>query len=293
MSRLLTRRGLLRTAGLAAPALLMPQALAQFGACLPGFCRSTVGCINNPGTPLEGLSGVTGAWSASRKMYSSYVGPFYTLSGGNAVDILYDQSGASRDFSYQSTGTRPTVVCAPTLTGLLYNGSTDWLSTGQALSNFITATDGYMIASFIATGFSTNNTAPTQPYNNAPVILDLQQNAGIVTTDNSGSPLIYSINWGSNNYAQQSILANVPYVAEWRHQAGVLYSRLNGDQLGETFQASGNTTLTGPLILGGRLLTPGHTGYIYEAAIFSTIPVLAVRDALVHNLGTYIGAVVP
>src|SRR6266404_2287624 len=44
--KLITRRSLLKTAGIAAPALLSHSSKAQFGGCLPAFCRNAGGGAN-------------------------------------------------------------------------------------------------------------------------------------------------------------------------------------------------------------------------------------------------------
>jgi hypothetical protein len=237
-----------------------------------------------PGAPfLDGLS-PTGAWSPSRKMKTAYGGALYSLTSGD-VQTLYDQSGNARDFGAPGGGgTLPSLDTSTAVAALRYDGAADWLK-GGALSNFITATDAYMICSFKATGFATDTATS---YLNAALFQD-DGNIGTTTRANAGSPLLYSTNWGGGQSVQHSIVANTAYVVETRHQGGVLYQRLNGAN--EQSIASGNTALSADFLnLGGRSLSTAHMGLIYEAVIFSTIPTLAERNALVQAMGSYVGA---
>lgn len=245
------------------------------------------GAITTPPTPdpgdppLDGLT-TTGAWSASRKLYSSFGRPsFYTL-GTSGVDVLFDQSGNGRDLNNSSGGG----ISQPTISGIgmVFDGVNDYLTSSAAFNNFITATDGYMIVTCKPTGFPTNSATKE---NNSVIIQSTTQNAGMVTRANGGSPIYYA---GSDpNYLSASIAADTVYVMEWRHEGGVLYQRTNGT--GETSMAAGNTHVDGNLNLGGRFLTAvSFQGEIYEAVVFSTVPDLATRDALVQRLGLYAGA---
>lgn len=230
-----------------------------------------------PAPPLDGLT-TTGAWSVSRKLFTSYAGSFYSLTTG-AVDTLFDQSGSSRNFS--STTNRPAIGHS-VVDGLLFDGVNDEMVTAAAMSSFISTSIGYMIASFRPTGFPTDNSLF---YANSPILQDQNQNVGITVRANSGSPLIYSGNYP--NSVQSSIAANTPYVAEWRHESGTLYQRING--AGEVSATSGTSgSLAGVLRMGAR--TVAYQGYIFEVAIFATVPALAIRNQLVQALGTYVGA---
>jgi hypothetical protein len=236
------------------------------------------------GPPFLDALSPTGAWSPSRKMRTAYGGSFYSLTSGD-VQILYDQSGNARDFTcIGGAATRPALDNSTAVTALGYDGAADWLK-GGALSNYITATDAYMICSFKATGFATD-TGTT--YLNAALFQD-DGNIGSTTRANAGSPLLYSTNWGGGQSVQHAIVANTVYVVETRHQGGVLYQRLNG--VNEQSIASGNTSISSDFLnLGGRSLSSAHTGLIYEAVVFSTVPTLAERNALVQAMGLYVGA---
>lgn len=229
--------------------------------------------------PLDGLS-PTGAWSASRKLFTAYAGSFYSLTS-SAVDTLLDQSGNSRNFSMATTTHRP-VIGHTVVDGLSFDGVDDELTTVAAMSSFISTSSGYMIVSIQPTGFPSDSGTF---FFNSPILQDNNQNTGITVRANGGSPLIYAGNYP--NSVQSSIAANIPYVVEWRHESGTLYQRING--AGEVSVASGTSgSLTGILRMGAK--TSVYQGYIFEVVIFTTVPALAIRNQLVQALGTYVGA---
>lgn len=227
--------------------------------------------------PLDGLTS-TGAWSPSRKLYTSFGGSYYTL--GTGVSVLSDQSGNSRDLSNGTGSKQPTISGL----GMLFDGNDDYLTSSAAFSNFITATDGYMIVTCKPTGFPTDNSSA---FANSIVIESTPQNADMTVRNNGGSPIYYV---GSDpNYLSTSVVANTIYVMEWRHEGGVLYQRTNG--AGEISMSAGNTNVSGNLNLGGRSSSSiSFQGIIYEAVTFSTVPSLSDRNALVQKLGLYVGA---
>lgn len=293
MSRLITRRRALigaATSLLATPAIIRP-ASAQLEACLPAFCWAPRNVCSGPGgaAPLDGIV-TTGAWSSFRKLYTAYGGAFYNLTG-NDVSTWYNQSVASRDLVYQQTspfigplvsctGGRPTALQFDSITE-----SSNFVSTAP-FADFITATDGYMIASFYNTSFTENG---SPGYNNPPIIQSSGQNAGLTVSLNSGSPLLYAGNFEPPNVdVSKSITTNVSYVGEWRHEGGTLYERLNG--VGEVSTAAGPTALGGFLNVGGRFTRFTITGYIWEVIIAAVVPSLSERNAMVQALGVPIGA---
>ena len=89
------------------------------------------------------------------------------------------------------------------------------------------------------------------------------------------------------------ITEGVPYVAEWRHEGGIAYVRINGGT--EVNVASGNTSgLAGLLGIGGTSVVPvaatSFDGKIFELATFKTVPNLTKRNTLVANMMAHIGA---
>lgn len=253
------------------------------------FSNGVAACIASDGTPVGVMDGLTptGAWSASRKLFTAYAGSNYSSA---PLFTFFDQSGNARDFTTGSTATNPTVPCTARVAGVLFDSDQDWLDTAAPITDFIAAANGYMIVTIRPTSFATNG---TPGYNNSSVLFASSQNAGITTSNNGGSPIAWITNWdGSADQVSVSIAANTTYVLEWRHEGGVLYQRKNGT--GETSTASGNTDLSvATLNMGGRNLAPSSfMGQIFEAAVFSTVPNLATRDALVQSFGLYAGAAV-
>ncbi len=284
MKRLTRRRALLGLGTMlfvpTTPAIIKPS---QAGNILyDGLISSAGGCVTaGSGVPLDGLV-TTGAWSASRKLYTAFGGSFYS---GAAGFTLFDQSGNSQDFT--NGGGTTSAACTQSVAGVVFGGS-NWLNSPSA--TYVTATDGYMITTIRPTSFTSD--VPVSPYLNAVVLLNSGQNFGITVSNNSGSPLAYAINWGVNNFASNSIVANTIYVVEWRHQSGTVFCRVNGGT--ETSQASGNTSTSGFMQMGGRVTSNMFVGQIYEAAIFSgsDVPSSGTRDALVQSFGLYAGATV-
>jgi hypothetical protein len=161
---------------------------------------------------------------------------------------------------------------------------------GVVLSNFITASAGYMIMSVMVDTISTNN---SNFYDNDAVIGDLGGYAGIYLRD-SGTPKgAIAGNWdGSNDLAEASVISySTPYVIEWRHEGGTLYVRVNGS--GEQSVASGNTSdLSNRINLGNGYTgnTARLNGKFFEGATFSTVPSGTERDNLVADFMDHIGA---
>jgi hypothetical protein len=93
--KLITRRSLLRTAGIAAPALLLNSAQAQFNGCPPGFCTHVNACTGT-WTPLM-LSSLKGWWDAS--VFASL-----TLSGTDVL-AMADQSGLGQNLPWNAGST--------------------------------------------------------------------------------------------------------------------------------------------------------------------------------------------
>lgn len=237
-------------------------------------------------SPLDGLS-PTGAWSASRKLLSTYSGTFKTSSGGT-ISNLKDQSGSARDLTQATAGRQPADTTAgPNGVACLgFDGSDDNLSTGVTLTNFMSASAGYWIASIYIDSFPTNN---ANSYNNSMILGD-NGSAWARLTVRSGN-ILYAFNWdGNEDKAQGTVTTATAYVVEWRHDSGNIYQRVNG--AGETSVASGNTSniTNGSFAMGGVGITLPFAGKIFEAAAFSTVPSQDQRAALVQSLGKYIGA---
>lgn len=237
--------------------------------------------------PLDGLS-PTGAWSNSRLLLTSYgAGAIRTTSGG-LVTALKDQSGSARDFSAGLVANQPTDTTAGpnSIACCGFDGSNDGFSSGLTLTNFITASSGYWIASIYIDSFPTNSATS---YQNSMILGDMGSGWARMTV-RSGN-ILYCFNWdGTEDKATGTVNASTAYVVEWRHEGGNIYQRVNGT--GETSVASGNTgnVGSGSFGMGAVSGTFPFAGKIFEAATFSTVPSLADRDALVQRFGLYIGA---
>jgi hypothetical protein len=234
--------------------------------------------------PMNGLS-PTAAWSFSRNLLSSFGGTKYTDTAG-AIDALNDQSGNSRNLSAVTT-VRPTISTAGPNSRACgdFDGTDDRLSVSTAFTNLLSVSSGYMIATILIDTFPTNNATI---YLNSAVMIDSSRVAGM--TVRSGN-ILYSYNWDGNaDAASGTVTTATAYVVEWRHEGGNVYQRVNG--AGETSAASGNTSGAGSsFLIGGGGAGGGHLdGKIFEVGMWSTVPSLAQRDALVRDLGLWVGA---
>ncbi len=246
------------------------------GSCVIGPISGT--------TPFDGL-GATGLFSVSRKLDSSFVGDLYITDGLKRVDTLYDQSGNARDLNnVGGFSFTPSVVCfdSDPVNALQYT-SGQILRSVAAFSDFVTATDGYIIATVKVTA------VPVVDYmlitSNWPL-----NPAGFYV--GASGPIIAAVT-NNSEAANGSISVDTVYVFEWRHEGGLIHLRING--AGEINHSGGNINgiaLSSPLNVGGQFLSNGLTGYIYEAGLFSAVPNLATRDALVQDMGNWVGAAV-
>lgn len=255
---------------------------------LTGVGRALAAGGGAGGPPLDGLSGLTGAWSMSRDLLTSFIGGTrYTTSGSNVTN-LNDQSGNSRTFT--TPGTDPVEATAGPLsrTAAQIPGTTGFATgAGDPLSDFIANNAGYIIISGI---FSTLTANQANPWQNHPIIID--NGAFIAITGKTGD-LALGFNWdgSADSVSVSSVSAGTAYVFEWRHEGGTLGLRVNGGT--EQTTSSGNTTtLTGLLTLGGTGTgtSTAFDGYIFELAAFNSVPSLATRDALAADFKAWIGA---
>ncbi len=230
-------------------------------------------------------------WSCSRPLAAGYLGPLKTTSGG-FITRLYDQTGNARDLVTQSAGRDPASTTAGpnSISCADFDGSNDVLTAdgGIGLSHFITASTGYMIASIYIDSFPTNSASS---WSNSIILGD--GGSGFARMTVRSGNIYYAFNWdGNEDHADGTVNIATPYVVEWRHEGGILYERVNGTN--EHSVSSGNTSNigSGALKMGGVDGTLPFDGKIFEAITFSTVPSLAKRDALVQDLGIWIGAAV-
>ncbi len=250
---------------------------------LLGSGHGTSGAV---GLPLDGLS-PTGAWSFSRALLTSYGAGALKTVGAGVVSALNDQSGSARNFTSSSTNQPTDTTAGPNSRACGgFDGSNDYMTSGLTLSNFMTVSSGYWIASIYIDSFPTNSATS---YSNSVVLGD--GGSGFARMTVRSGNILYCFNWdGNEDKAQGTVNASTAYVVEWRHDTGNVYSRVNGT--GETSVASGNTTNlgSGSAMMGGVTGTLPFAGKIFEMATFSTIPNQSQRDALVQSFGLWIGA---
>lgn len=244
-----------------------------------------------PGAILDGTS-PNGAWSFSRDLLTTWgAAARYTENTGK-IDALKDQSGNSRDLLQTTAARRPVIgTGAPnTITCGVFN-STDltYLTTaaGDPLSDFIAAGAGWIVISFIGSTIDTNSATV---YLNEGLVCDTGQFMGLFLKTGDA---IHVYNWdGSVDTTSTAVTEGAAYVAEWRHEGGNVYCRLNGST--EVSAASGNTTtLTGLLRIGAGPTAGGSThaldGMIFEMAAYSTVPAVGTRDAIVADFMDHLG----
>lgn len=244
-----------------------------------------------PSGILDGVSGVTAAWSMSRDLLGSFAGSRYTDVSG-AVSSLNDQSGNSRHLTDAGTAARrPAVSTAGpnSVTCADFDGSSDHLG-GAAASSFVTASAGYMLVSFIVDAVTANS---GNPYENEPVIGDGGGFMGIYLRNTAGTPeTAQAYNWdGSADVATSATIdVATAYVVEWWHDSGNLYVCVNNGT--PVSVASGNTSdLTGALDIGHAYGGSGEffDGKVFEAYTASAVP--ASRSTIAADFMTQIGAV--
>lgn len=232
---------------------------------------------------LDGIPGVTGAWSMSRKLLSSYTGPFYRDDGVGNTDLWYDQSGNGRDQAESSVG--PTRVTVNGRTMLDFDASTDFLvRSADSMDTYINNNAGWMVVSGIFDTLTANNASS---YNNNGMIGDSLGNVGIM--GRSGG-ICYAHSWdGTDDHADGVIVAGTGYVLGWRKDATNVYLTVNST---ETTALSGNILdLTADFTIGRTRQASGAflDGKIGELITFDVVPSAAVRATIIADLKAWAG----
>jgi hypothetical protein len=241
--------------------------------------------------PLEGLSDVTGSFSFSRKMVSTYSansGNFYLNTGGN-VETIYDQSGNSRNWTQSNSGLRN---AAPTTGGpnsILGMNCTGGFYEGSAISSYIASTTKYVIFSFTVHACTANGVAT---YGNQGVWGDKGANTcGLYVKT---GPTVASFIWdGSDRHSPfASISLDTAYVVEFRHEGSLIYERVNKGSW-SVGSVAGNTATSDLCQIGRGWSSTGlaHQGYIWEGVFFNVVPSTGTQDALATNMMSWVGAV--
>lgn len=234
--------------------------------------------MKKAGPPLDGLANLTGAWSLSRDLLTSFAGnPRYTASSGE-VSAINDQTGNARHFTQGTSALRPVLDTAAGKVCATFDGSDDYMN-GVAISNLITGANGYIIASCIPLTLDTNNT--TNYFYNDVLFCDHGGYMGTFMLS-TGECRAYNYSGGTQYAVSGTGAASVnnPLVMEWRHESGNIYLRVNG---GTWFSAaSGNTDALSGLARIGTT----YSGAVYthlkwcEMASFSAAPVEADRNKI-------------
>jgi len=238
--------------------------------------------------PLDAVASVTGAWSFSRNMLTSFgAGTRYTKASGVLINSLKDQSGNGRHFDSTTTANQPSettafptnVLCAD------LDGVNDFFA-GPAFSSFIAASSGAFVVSVIIDAVTLNTGTS---YSNHGIFGDSGAYIGLHAANLSGVTF-YAFNWDGNvDNAITTGTTGTPYVIMWRHHGGNINISINGGS--ETTVASGNTSnLTGVLYLGSGAGATSCNCKIAEVFATSNGSQTAALAAAIANMKTYIGA---
>jgi hypothetical protein len=247
---------------------------------------SSGGGGGGPTYPLDGVSGVTGAYSPSRDLLTSFIGNARETNSGGVYDTWVDQTGNNRTFSSSSTA-RPTMGTAGpnSIACGDFDGTNDRLD-ATSRSSFMSTTAGYMIVSFVADAIAQNN---ANFYENVPVIGDASGWMGIYLKNTAGSPeTVQCSNFGGSANDAAVITLGTVYVVEWWIAGGNLFRCVNNGT-----PASVSTVAIG----GDGAMGLGHAysgvsvfldGKVFEVGICSAVP--AARSMIAADFMTHVGA---
>lgn len=259
--------------------------------------KCTVSGSYSPTTP-----GALAQWAVSRSriLVPGYAGPldFIDVASGR-LTTWYDQSGFARNMvatavnaPYPITSgphSRPCADFAPADVTHINELHTDTgLTPPHLMSSVMSASEGYMVVSIRPDVITQNFPAA---HEDASVFRTALDGCGIALR--SGG-ICYAWNIDSIGEAKISAtvpVAGLPCVIEWWHQGGFLNMRVNGASMVST--TSGNTVsaIDSAIRMGfGNGTFSEYDGKIFEAMIFSTVPSLAERDAIVADMMDWVGA---
>lgn len=190
---------------------------------------------------------------------------------GATVSQWNDISGSARHFSQGTAANQPTYVSSHTWNSqpaVSFDGTNDILTSGIALSNFITNSAFTLFLVFSAAAIDTNN--GTHIYSNDAIIQD--QTNGDWGVHLKSAPTVHMYNYGSGeNFSTDSIALNTGYVLTGTHTGGNLGARLGLASL--TTTASTNTAaITGLLRMGASYAaSPNYyQGYVGHLVIYNS-----------------------
>lgn len=276
--------------------------------------KCTVSGSYSPTTP-----GALAQWAVSRSriLVPGYAGQLDHIDVPTGkMTIWYDQSGSQRDLVITSTSNAPAAItsgpnsraCAD-----FVGSNPDEMHTSTSsippdlITDVMSESAGYIVISIrpdVVTQNPVDGGGPTAAHLCAGIIgagpfwfdlgLSVRADATLHAFNNDGSGSVDQ--FGGDPDTASSAAGAVPVggnpcVVEWWHQDGFLNQRVNG--AGQTSVASGDTSdLTGLSIRMGHGGVTGtqFDGKIFEAMIFSTVPTLAERDAIVADMMDWVGA---
>lgn len=238
---------------------------------------------------LDGLTGITGAFSFSRKLLSTYGGAFYADNGAGSATFCNDQTAGAHHMA--AGGTVPLATGGPNNRACVdFPGTAGpfFRQVGVPMSTFITASAGHIFCTVLPDTAALND---TNNYANNAVVTDtggylgmfLKNNASYLAYNYDGSP-------AAGDAATVAISFGVPLVLEWWHTGGNVLGRVNGVGSG-TSVASGNTSdLTNDPYWGNASPTGGQLdGKLFEVIYSNVSQAGAAADAIVANMKAWIG----
>lgn len=227
---------------------------------------------------LDGLSNITGAYSAHRALINTFAGTYYT--GGTWANHT---GVTARDWVQGTSGLRPTASTAGpnSIACLDFDGTDDYLSSA-IMSSFMSNSAGYAAFCFMVDAISTNG---ANTYDNDALWHVSGSWAGVYLK--SGGPAAYAFNWdGSDDNVSATIATGTVYVFEWKHTGGNLSRRLSTlSGLGSwSSVASGNTSNVSQVMFLGASSAEYFDGKMFEAVFSSVAQSSTDEDAIVNGL---------
>ena len=266
------------------------------------------------GSGAELPPGATGAWG-TRKMFAAYGGQCLRIRrssdqaeqdigfSGQALDTsallsftgaahgfvatLYDQTGNGRSLSQSTAANQPQLVASGAVItsiggqpSLDFNGSSHYLESAVAMSNFLTAAAGTIAVVFSLDTFTTSVGSPF-PYNDSAIWAD---SAGFLGSHTDGNAqVINAYAWDGNfSMVSRAALVATSYIHLWWHQSPTLKNYRNGVAVASVGPTNNITDLTGALRIARQYTTKYHDGQWAEAMTYNT----ALMDEAVSDIGT-------
>lgn len=203
-------------------------------------------------------------------------------SGSGYVSKLYDQSGNGNDISQATTGKQPLYVAEVgdnTRVGVSFDGSNDILASTVAMTSLMSVSTGYMLIAGLIDAATLDSATKTS---NHLLMGDASSKLGMYVRKGG---TLYGVNDdGSLDAGIEAAPLYVPFVAELRHESGIVYLRINGGD--EDSATSGDTSSLSGVLNIGDLSAGSHAldFKMFAALTFSTVPTLAERDRMVERL---------